>query len=428
MRKFNTIFFILVLLVIILSGSCSDQKSVTTITWWGFPTFGQDGSFEKELINAFEQENPNIKINFEMISFENGPAKISAALASKTGPDITYDAPGRIISWGNRGLLASLDDIIYPVLDTLAIAPLEASKGEDGSYYMYPIHSGGFMMGFNKSLLEDLDLLDMLPYERDKRQWTLKEYESLLRALKDALPAGKVPAVFYAKSTAGDQGTRAFMVNLHGNAPLMNENLTKYTFNNANAVKNAEWVQMAVNEGLLLNGASLQSGDAINMYSASNAASTILFSLQLEKINKDKINYNGEYFETIYMPYPNNVQEPILEFIVGGPAVFDNGDKEKIDAAKLFIQFMATDPVYAPMLVEATGMFPVSSTIDGSFDSVEKQWNAEAIDFFGSYYNSIISFSDMRNAWYPAMQNILNGKDAKETLDMFVEEANKDNK
>ncbi len=424
MRKFSFSFFLLVLLFLFLCSSCTEQKSVTTITWWGFPTFGTDGNFEKELVAAFEKENPSIKVDFELISFEDGPSRIATALASNTGPDITYDSPGRIIAWGNQGILAPLDDIIKPVSSMLAAGPLEASKGEDGKYYMFPIHSGGFMMGFNKNLLEDLGLLNMLPYEREGRQWTLLEYESLLKALKATLPAGKVPAVFYAKSTAGDQGTRAFMVNLYGNAPLMNDNLTEYTFNNANAIKNAEWLQNAVQEGLFLNGSSLQSADAINMYCASSAASTILFSLQLEKINQDKINYNGEYFETIYMPFPNDSQEPILEFIVGGPCVFDQGDSNKIDAAKKFITFMAQDPIYAPKIITETGLFPVSSNIDIELSTDEEKWNASAVDYFGAYYNSIPSFSTMRQAWFPTMQSILNGNNVEESLNNFVEQAN----
>ncbi len=418
------VFFILALTSVFCFFGCDSQEKVTTITWWGFPTFGTDGSFEKELIAAFEKENPSINVEFEMISFEDGPSRISTALATNTGPDFTYDAPGRIIDWGNQGLLAPLNDIIKPVASTLASAPLEASMGNDGNYYLYPIHSGGFMMAFNKNLLEDLGLLDMLPYTREGRQWTLEEYEQLLRALKETLPAGKVPAVFYAKSAAGDQGTRAFMVNLFGNAPLMNNDLTEYTFNTDNAIKNAKWLQMAVQDGLLLNGAYLQSGDAIDMYCASNAASSLLFSLQLEKINEDIINYNGEYFETIYMPYPNNSEKPILEFIVGGPCVFNKDDPNKIKAAKKLITFMSQNSEYAPKLVEATGLFPVSSSISIELTTEEEKWNSQAIEYFGSYYNSIPSFANMRKVWFLTMQSLLNGEDANTALDSFVEQAN----
>ncbi len=425
MSKTARLSMLFTFVFLLLVFSCSQQNEQTTITWWSFPTFGNDSSFEKELIEAFEKKYPNITVEFELISFEDGPSKIEAAIASKTGPDFTYDSPGRIISWGNRDLLVPLNDIIEPVKDTLATGPLSASKDEKGNYYMYPIHSGGFTMAFNKNLLEDLGLLEMLPYNREGRVWSLDEYESLLRALKEKLPPGKVPAVFYAKSAAGDQGTRAFMVNLYGDAPLMNNSLTEYTFNSANAIKNAKWLQMAVQDGLMLNGSTLQSGNAIDMYCASTSASTILFSLQLEKINKDKINYNGEYFESIYMPFPNNTEQPVLEFIVGGPCIFDNGDNKKIEAAKKFITFMAQDEVYAPKLINATGLFPVSSNISVNLSTPEEEWNAQAVKYFGAYYNSTPNFATMRQLWYPAMQDILKGLDASIVLNDFTVNANK---
>ena len=429
MKKFMVIALALFLVfgAVFAAGGKEDASAAggpVTLTWWEFPNFGDDGTFERNLIAAFEAKNPEIKVNIEMISFQDGPAKITTAIASNTAPDFTYDAPGRIIDWGNDGILASLDDIIAPEKAHLAAGPLAASKGADGKFYMYPIHSGGFMMAFNKEMLEDLGLIDMLPYKTADRTWTLKQYEDLMRALKAKLPAGKVPAVFYAKSQGGDQGTRAFMVNLYGNAPLMNENLTKYTFNSPNAVKNVQWLQKAVKEGLLMNGSALQAGDAIDMYCAANAASTILYSLQLEKINDAKINYNGKKFTSIFMPFPNDAGNPVLEFIVGGPCVFDNGNPAKIAAAKKLISFMATDPEWAPKVIAATGLFPVTDKIKIDLKNDEQKWNANAVKFFGAYYNTIPSFKEMRTYWFPAMQAALNGQDAQKTLDTFVKQSN----
>ena len=400
------------------------KNGSVTITWWEFPNFGDDGAFERSLIAAFEAKNPGIKVNFEMISFQDGPAKITTAIASNTAPDFTYDAPGRIIAWGNDGILAPLDDIIAPEKANMAAGPVAASKGADGTFYMYPVHSGGFMMAFNKEMLEDLGILDMLPYKTEDRTWTLKQYEDLLQALKEKLPAGKVPAVFYAKSQGGDQGTRAFMVNLYGNAPLMNSDLTQYAFNGANAVKNVQWLQKAVKEGWMMNGSALQAGDAIDMYCSSNAASTILYSLQLEKINASKIDYNGKQFTSIFMPFPNDAGTPVLEFIVGGPCVFNNGDDAKITAAKKLATFIATDPEWAPKVIAASGLFPVNDKIKIELKTDEQKWNARAVKFFGAYYNTIPSFTEMRTYWFPAMQAALNGEDAQKTLDTFVKQSN----
>ncbi len=48
------------------------------ITWWAFPTFAQDGSnpagtYEQEIIDAFQAKNPDITVKLETIDFTSGP-------------------------------------------------------------------------------------------------------------------------------------------------------------------------------------------------------------------------------------------------------------------------------------------------------------------------------------------------------------------
>ena len=86
------------------------------ITWWAFPTYAQDadkpaGTYEAEIIAAFEAKNPDIKVNLETIDFTSGPEKITAAIEAGTVCDVLFDAPGRIISYAQNGKLVKLDDM-----------------------------------------------------------------------------------------------------------------------------------------------------------------------------------------------------------------------------------------------------------------------------------------------------------------------------
>ena len=111
-----------------------------------------------------------------------------------------YDAPGRVITWGKNGVLAPLNDMFTDdLLNDLDPALADAVQA-NGNYYLYPINTAPFMMAFNKTMLEDLGLLDLLPLDRENRAWSVTEYETLLAALKEA---GKVPAIFYAKILIG---------------------------------------------------------------------------------------------------------------------------------------------------------------------------------------------------------------------------------
>ena len=88
-------------------GSASgSQGGQTEITWWAFPTFGVDSGYEKEVAEAFMAANPDVKVKIETIDFTAGPDKLTAAISAGTAPDVLFDAPGRIIEYGNAGYLA----------------------------------------------------------------------------------------------------------------------------------------------------------------------------------------------------------------------------------------------------------------------------------------------------------------------------------
>ena len=72
------------------------------IVWWAFPTFGVDSGYEQQVADAFMAANPDIKVTVEIIDFQAGPDKLTAAMTSGTAPDVLFDAPGRIIEYGNH--------------------------------------------------------------------------------------------------------------------------------------------------------------------------------------------------------------------------------------------------------------------------------------------------------------------------------------
>lgn len=46
-----------------------------------------------------------------MLDYTNGPERLSLALQNNEACDVLLDAPGRIITYGQQGYLASLDDM-----------------------------------------------------------------------------------------------------------------------------------------------------------------------------------------------------------------------------------------------------------------------------------------------------------------------------
>ena len=427
MRKLNKLFAVAATTALVLTGCVggkkeekqADPNKKVEITYWDFPQFTKDKEFKKTedfdaaLIKAFEAKNPNIKVNYQKIEFTDGPAKIETAIQSKTAPDVIYDAPGRVIAWAAKDLLVPLDDVDKSKLNEAAV---KASSYKD-KLYMYPQGVAPFLMGVNKDLTDKLGVTDLLPLNKQDRSWTVEEYEKFLKAVKQK-DSSITPALFYTKSQAGDQGPRAFVANLY-NSWITDDAISKYTINDANGVKGLEWVKKAYDEGLLGQGVALEAKDALEAFKSGRAATTILFSPGTAASHASGFNYK-------FLPFPNNSGKAKYEYLVAGPAIFDNGDADKAAAAKKFVDFMINDKEWGKRTLLASGNFSAKKDEKGLYDSEELKFAEGLTDQFGPYYNTIPGFAKMRPLWFNMVQGVLNGKTTpKEGLDKFVADANK---
>ena len=427
MRKINKLFAVAATTALVLTGCVggkkeekqADPNKKVEITYWDFPQFTKDKEFKKTedfdaaLIKAFEAKNPNIKVNYQKIEFTDGPAKVETAIQSKTAPDVIYDAPGRIIAWAAKDLLVPLDDIDKSKLNEAAV---KASSYKD-KLYMYPQGVAPFLMGVNKDLTDKLGVTDLLPLNKQDRSWTVDEYEKFLKAVKQK-DSSITPALFYTKSQAGDQGPRAFVANLY-NSWITDDANSKYTINDANGVKGLEWVKKAYDDGLLGQGVALEAKDALEAFKSGRAATTILFSPGIAASHASGFNYK-------FLPFTNNGGKAKYDYLVAGPAIFDNGDVDKAAAAKKFVDFMVNDKDWGKRTLLASGNFSAKKGETGLYDSEELKFAEGLTGQYATYYNTIPGFAKMRPLWFNMVQGVLNGKTSpKEGLDKFVEDANK---
>ena len=397
----------------------ADENAKVEITYWNFPQFTNDKEFktteeyDAALIKAFEAKYPNIKVNYQKIEFADGPAKLETAIQSKTAPDVIYDAPGRVIAWAAKDLLVPLDDVDTGKLVDPAV---KASKYKD-KLYMYPQGVAPFLMGVNTTLTDKLGVTDLLPLKKADRSWTVAEYEKFLKAVKEKDP-NITPALFYTKSQAGDQGPRAFVSNLY-NSWITDDAVSKYTINDENGVKGLEWVKKAYDEGLLGKGVALEAKDALEGFKSQKAATTILFSPGLATAQAKGFDYK-------FLPFPNESGKAKYEYLVAGPAIFNNGDANKQAAAKKFIDFMVNDKDWGKRTLLASGNFSAKKGDTGLYTTEELKFAESLTAQYGAYYNTIPGFAKMRPLWFNMVQGVLNGNTTpKAGLDKFVQDADK---
>lgn len=398
---------------------------VTEITWWAFPTFAQDGdnpagTYEAEIVAAFEAKNPDIKVKLETIDFTSGPEKITAAIEAGTVCDVLFDAPGRIISYAQNGKLVALDDMFTDefIADVDNEALLNSCKSED-SYYMYPISTAAFFMAVSKNALEEADAMDCINLEGD-RTWTTDQFEQMLVKLN---AAGFNGATVYCSGQGGDQGIRAFVTNLYDSS-VTDDAVTTYTLNDEGGIKALTKIKEWVDAGYMLNGSAYNGGEDVDQFVAGNTAFTTLWSPGLASQRAETLTENG--IEVIALPFPSEDGVPELEYLVNGFCVFDNGDAARAEASKKFIDFICNDEEWGPKNVVKTSVFPVRQSMGDLYPGDEDMaFYASLTKYYSPYYNTIKGFAEMRTYWFPMLQAVLNGDATpEEAANDFVEKAN----
>ncbi|MCK4427156.1 MAG: extracellular solute-binding protein, partial [candidate division Zixibacteria bacterium] len=82
-------FRILLLLIFLIFLSCGKkQDDFITLNWWQFWTNPEVKPTILELIQQFEKENPNVKVNLTDLTWSDGHEKIVVAFGSGTAPDV----------------------------------------------------------------------------------------------------------------------------------------------------------------------------------------------------------------------------------------------------------------------------------------------------------------------------------------------------
>ena len=387
----------------------------TEIVWWAFPTFGVDSGYEQELADAFMAANPDVKITVETIDFQSGPDALTSAITAGTAPDILFDAPGRIIEYGNAGNLVALDDMIADLKGDLSSESLlQTCVGADGSYYMYPISSSPFYMGLNKEMLESANALQYVNLEGD-RTWTTENFVKMCEALRDA-GVCMTPGIVYCGAQGGDQGTRALVNNLYSGSIVGSDG--KWNVGE-NGVKALELLKSMYDNKSIDAGFSMAAADELQQFQQETCAMTFCWGTSNAK------SYATEDYTQISVPFPSDDGKPELEYLVNGFCVFDNGDDAKAAAAKRFIAFICDDAEWGPKSVVQTGAFPVRASFGNLYEgndemSLLSSWS----QYYGPYYNTRAGFAAMRPLWFNMLQQVFNGTPAQEAADAFNSGAN----
>ena len=159
------------------SSGKKDGKDVITV--WTYPHYGEkkeigQESYEthlKELIAEFEEDNPTIKVDYEILSWAEGEKKFDVALNSGNPPDIFFSVmqPKYVHTGLAVPLNEYLDDEDFEDIEEFAINNFTIDDQLWAISQWVSIHT----WGGNRKLLEEADA-DIAKIQKDG--WTWQEF------------------------------------------------------------------------------------------------------------------------------------------------------------------------------------------------------------------------------------------------------------
>lgn len=145
----------------------AEQTRIRYLTW---ETSFEQIALTRKIIAAFEEQNPDIKIQFEASS--DATRIFLTDAAAGTSPDVMYITNEFMPQMIEKGILLPLDDLIER--DGIDMSAFLPKTVEDltfhGKLYAYPIHFSTSMLFYNKQMFDEQGI----PYPDET--WTWETY------------------------------------------------------------------------------------------------------------------------------------------------------------------------------------------------------------------------------------------------------------
>ena len=269
-------------------------------------------------------------------------------------------------------------------------------------------------MAINKRIFEEADALKYL--NLTNYTWTT---ENFFRAVDAVYRSGhKNILSIYCKNKSGDQGSRALITNLYGGTYTDKSHLL-YTIDSP---KNMAAITSLISSHGISIDPTLSSADEINKFRHGELAVSICWNPSYHtdtSIGPAGKTSTGD--EIIPMHFPSLSGASKLAGGIWGFGIFDNKDKNKIKAAKIFIDYMANDEDGVRAAVKASHVFPVHKELTNIYSGSKI---GKAMDTFsrcfmlsmGDYYQVTPGWPEVRSLWYETLQGIAGGNDIRTSL------------
>lgn len=397
-----------------------------TPQWQGVYSPEEDGadydSFLLEAARLYNEENPNVNIEVQVIPSDQRDSNLSVGLETDSLPNIFFDSTFVLSTWAHQGISLPFDDVISDeskedISDTI----WDNVTIEDSVYY-YPFAQNQGTLVYNADMFEAAGLSDYISGEHEIASWTTEEFTEILTALKETNDS-VAPLGFFSMNNQGDTWNMMYLRSF-GNDFYGEDG--RLVVNEPSGVEALEWIQSMDTEGLLVQGAeSLTSNEVNAMFQNQEVAvsftNTILYNNMLADMDADVVE--GFDARLANVPATEGESNPVFTYILGS-IVMDTLDEAENTVAKDFVKFYSE---HEELTKASVNTLPIRSSVTEEFaDSLPllpafNENESNIVDF----NNNLAGYGELRNVFFPEIQAVLTGaKTPQEAMDSLAENGN----
>lgn len=306
----------MVLVFVVIAAACgkkveapkqaADQNTTPdTVKVWTYPVHGKYEDDIKDLIADFNKQYPHIKVEYEVLSWAEGPKKFDVALNAGSPPDLYFGGMnGQYVS---TGLALPIDSYLTDTIKKDFLPGTLETMQFGGKQYGLPIYQSLWGWGANKRILDEAGV----DYKKIQANgWTWDEFLEIAKKLKKQLPNGSTQYALVTDGTSID-----FLDMITRSAGLVDAVDAKGNFiwNDDKILNALKFINTLVKDGILpKESVALAPAKRTEMFYAGQAAiiskAIPYYDVIIANRNKDidAGKVQGEKIEYIQLPIPHS--------------------------------------------------------------------------------------------------------------------------
>ena len=321
----------------ILSGCGEKKKDVTLVLKAPSLSFAENGlntdvknasEFLQAAGDAFAKQYTDANVTVKVVQYENTDetAFVEDCYDTDDAVDVLFNDFFTMEAHVHGGKVVPLDDIISDELRS-DIADNFWSQGQiNGKTYMMPYLYRQNVLVYSNELFRQAGLDKYVTDGTTVESWTMDEWEEILAALRETMPETAYPMMMYASNNQGD--THITCLLRSQGSDFFDENM-RFNLETDEGIAGLQWIRDCIDKGYMPeNAAEIDCLTCYDMFL--NGQMAIFFCNAASEPNFT--DYGLVNFPTVNGGCNTN--------FLSGFEVYDNGDADKLAAAKAFVKFV----------------------------------------------------------------------------------------